>query len=86
MKIGYQEIAQEMTLRADFPITEKEARDFVREALVNTMGIVRRSKGKLQVKNCDVQQFYKDIPWEELKAAKFDLDETKDLPYEVRMY
>jgi 20S proteasome alpha/beta subunit len=79
LKHKYQDVAAILKERADLDLTDKQARDFVREALTNTLRIVKKSKGKIQVKNCDVQQFYKKLPWEEIKATKFDLDETKDI-------
>ena len=86
MKITWKDIAKTLKERADLDLTQKEANTFVREALVSTLRIMRKSKGKIQVKGCDVQQFYKPIPWEELEGNFKDLDETKDVQNKVWIY
>lgn len=86
MKISYKDIAAKLKEKADLDLTDKEARDFVNESLVNTMHIIRRSKGKIQVKNCDVQQFYKDIPWEDLENRAKDLNEVETVQNKIRIY
>jgi len=84
--VPWTEIATELKNQSNIDLTEKQAKDFVKESLSATLRIIKGSKGKILVKNCDVQQFYKDIPFEELKIQLMDINETQTIRNKVRIY
>jgi len=80
------ELALRMCSEADFQLDEKQARDFIRKSLGETMKIIKNSQGKILVKNCDVQQFYKPIKYDAAMYDLMDLNETQTIRDSTRNY
>lgn len=86
--IHLKDLAKELSAQADFDISEREARAFIKKALTQTMEIVKKSKGKIMFRNCDLLQCYKRIDYQGLKDSRRDVNETQDKrdglwPYKV---
>ena len=67
-----------MSEEADFPIDEKQAKAFIKKALVQTLDIIKNSRGKIMFRNCDLLQCYKHIDYQGLKMDRMDVNETQD--------
>ena len=80
------DLAQMMSEKADFDLDPKIARAFIKKTWGKTLNIISQSKGKIFTKRADVQQFYKDIPLEDMKRELMDLDEVQKVRNKVRIY
>lgn len=80
------DLAQLMSERADFDLDKKIARVFIKKSWSKILNIITQSKGKIFTKRADVQQFYKDIPIDELRTQLMDLNEVQKVRNKVRIY
>jgi hypothetical protein len=87
-QVGLNDLAAQMVEEADCDLTLKQAKEFIKKALSNTLNIVKNSRGRICFRHCDVVQLYKPIDYDKLKDQIKDLNETKTprdgiWPYQV---